>query len=171
MFHRVTKLARRHRERLLSLALLPVFLLGTLPHTACICADGHRESFCRAAICSAIGGGSAMSACCGCSCCDQHSSSGKKDCCQAKSCCSAKQDTTHSNGIVAKNSCCRPFVEPAAPAVVVKKAHRATPLQVAATTPLVTLIGADGIFPTIQRGSFCTPPPLDAVIVFQHLTI
>ena len=171
MFRRVINLACLHRERLLSLALLPVFLWGTMPRTACICADGHREAFCRAAVCSAVDGGRTTSACCGCSCCGKDSSPNSKNGSQAKSCCAAKQKTTRPSGVAARNSCCQPFIESSVLAVAVKKIDSATQLQVAATTPLVALNGADGIGPTLQRGSFCTPPPLDVVIVFQHLTI
>ena len=51
---------------ILSLALLPAFLYGTLPHTACICADGHREEHCRALAGKRCDKSSAVSAPCSC---------------------------------------------------------------------------------------------------------
>src|SRR4051794_28727024 len=46
MFRKLFKLARASRERAFALVMLPAFLLGTLPQTACICADGHRQASC-----------------------------------------------------------------------------------------------------------------------------
>src|SRR4030095_13225105 len=48
MFRRIAKQMHAHREPIVSLLLMPAFLIGTMPHTACICADGHREVVCPA---------------------------------------------------------------------------------------------------------------------------
>src|SRR5437773_899580 len=119
MLRRIKSLARTYRERLLSLVMLPAFFLGTLPHTACICADGHREALCRAGACRSINTASGATTCCGCSCCKNRSAGTTRSCCQAKGCCAAKHKAA--DGIAAKNSCCRPFVEASAPAVAATK--------------------------------------------------
>jgi hypothetical protein len=173
MFRGMKKLVSTHRERLVSLVLLPAFFFGTMPHTACICADGHREEFCKAALCRAIGNGSTATTCCGCSCCKGRGAHEGRSCCQAKSCQPANGGAAPANGIAAKTgSCCQPFFEAPAPAVVSGNADLGSQLTFVAATALPTIfIGADEFQPTLARSSFSTPPPLDAVIVFLHLTI
>src|SRR5438874_13838811 len=89
MFRRAKKLVYASRERILSLVLLPAFFLGTLPHTACICADGHREAFCRATTCRFLAQRSNTDACGQCSCCK-----GSGSACDKRSCCQAKHSTS-----------------------------------------------------------------------------
>src|SRR5437773_6441217 len=166
MLRRIKSLARSFRERILSLVILPAFFLGTLPHTACICADGHREALCRAGTCRAINSASGATTCCGCSCCKNRSASGTRSCCQAKSCCATKHKTA--DGIAAKNSCCQPIVEASAPAVAATKTNVESQTHFVAATQFVTTpVGADNSSPAIERCRFSTPPPLDAVIVFH----
>jgi len=173
MFRRITRLIRAYRESIVSLVLLPAFFLGTMPHTACICADGHREEFCKAALCRAINNGSITSNCCGCSCCKNSGAQQQRSCCRAKNCESKSRSQAPANGVAAKTgSCCHPFVEAPAPATNASNADLSSHLTLVSTIDLPqTSVGVDELQPTLDRSSFCTPPPLDTVIVFLHLTI
>src|SRR5947207_3563752 len=120
MFRKAKKLVVASRERILSLVMLPAFFLATLPHTACICADGHREEFCRATACRFLG----AKTCGECSCCQESAAA-----CQKSSCCHAKhsqpdssKSKTPTTGLTAKTgSCCNPIVEAPGPAVTAGK--------------------------------------------------
>jgi hypothetical protein len=170
MFQRLLRLTRTYRERVLSLVILPAFFLATLPHTACICADGHREAFCRATTCRFLG----ANTCSECSCCK-----GSGTACEKRSCCHAKHgqsvpvDVKHTTGLTAKTgSCCNPIVEAPAPAVNSGKSDLGSkPVFIAAIQPLPTLWSVDHVRPAFERTQHSTPPPLDAVIVYLHLTI
>jgi hypothetical protein len=170
---RITRQLRAYREKLISLVVLPVFFFGTMPHTACICADGHREEFCKAAICRALNQGASTTQCCGCSCCKNAGGQKVRSCCQSKSCEPASGSETPVNGVAAKKgSCCHPYLEDSAPATVSGKASLGSQLVIAATAVgPITLVSADEYLPTLNLDIFSTPPPLDAVIVYLHLTI
>jgi hypothetical protein len=75
--------------------------------------------------------------------------------------------------MTAKNgSCCRPFIEAPAPVAAAGKTDLGSQLVLStATPPVVTYLFAEEVQPTLDRSSFSTPPPLDAVIVYLHLTI
>src|SRR5947199_114720 len=119
MFHKFANLVGANRQRIFSLLMLPAFFLGTLPHTACICADGHREVSCKAAACRAIADGSKAPRCCGCSCCKDSGSQQIRSCCQHKNHLSSKAPAAPVNGVMAKTgSGCQPIVEAPAPATV-----------------------------------------------------
>jgi hypothetical protein len=173
MFWGIKRLIRTSGERLISLVLLPAFFLGTMPHTACICADGHREEFCKATLCRAIGQGSRVSSCCGCSCCKNAGGQQARSCCQKKGCQPTKGSGVPANGLTAKTgSCCNPFVEAAAPSTLAGKTNLGSQLMVVATIAAPsTFQVAEELHPALDRSSFSTPPPLDAVIVYLHLTI
>ena len=173
MFQRMPRPMRARRERVVSLLLLPAFFLGTMPHTSCICADGHREEFCKATLCRAFNQGSKTTACCGCSCCKNSGDKQVRACCRAKACESTNSSSTPVNGVTARTgSCCHPFTEAPAPAVAAGKASLGSQLVLCtATVPVVTYLPAQEVQPTLDRSNFSTPPPLDAVIVFLHLTI
>ena len=173
MFRRIKKFVWRSRGRMLSLVMLPAFFLGTLPHTACICADGHREEFCKAALCRALGNGSKTTACCGCSCCKPSGSHAGRSCCQSKQGESGKPSSMPMNGLAAKtNSCCQPIIEAPAPASQSSKVEVVDQLSlVAAVASLLLLVPTVDIRPSFDHIHSATPPPLDAVIVFLHLTI
>jgi len=172
MFRGLNKLVAAHRERIVSLVLLPAFFFATMPHTACICADGHREAFCKAALCRAMSNGSSATACCGCSCCKNRDTQHGVSCCHGKSCQPASGDSPRSNGVAAKTgSCCHPFLEGPAPASVSKADAGSHEALTGAIELPTAFIGADEFQPTLDRSGFSMPPPLDAVIVFQHLTI
>lgn len=169
MFRRVWKLSHACRERVLSLALLPAFLFGTLPHSACICADGHREQFCKTAACRSIADGSNPAACCGCTCCRDRGSELSGTCCQGKS----RSDTQPADGLAATtNDCCHPIVESPSPAAAPSKAELAMESTMVATVePLVSFAFAKGVQLARHWSDSAKPPPPDLVILFLHLTI
>ena len=162
MIRRLRKWLRGHSERLLAAVLLPAFFLGTLPQTACICADGHREAACPAMARGKARSGSAT-------CCPSREQT--RSCCQAKSCCGSRPAST--TGIVARTtSCCHPVVESPAPAVTAKKTDAPAPSKIAATIdPISSLVPLVDVRPALVAANYATPPPLDAVIVYLHLTI
>ena len=172
MMRRVRKLVWPHHERLLALVMLPAFFLATLPHTFCVCGDGHREVRCNAAACLAIKQGDATGVCCGCTCCP----SGKS----GKSCCSRQAKLARSgskqcplHGWSAKHgNCCTPTVDTPAPLRGVVKISHAPQLDLA-LGEIQSPILADAAPPRIARRAldYHGPPPLDAVIVFLRLTI
>src|SRR6478609_5338551 len=94
------------RRGIFSLALLPAFLCGTLPHTACICADGHREEHCRALSRHTSAPTSAGKL--RCNCCKPRDEA--PDCCQTE-----KQDSQRQAGLTASGNCCHPIIETPAP--------------------------------------------------------
>ena len=173
MIRKVKKLVAAYRERLVSLVLVPAFFLATMPHTACICADGHREAFCRAALCRMMGAQFGESTCCGCSCCKAGATCEKRSCCKAKHSQEKPIDTSSGAGLIAKTgSCCLPYVEIPDPGVTAGMSDlKVNSTQVTAIAPLPTLLPADTIRPTFERTHHSTPPPLDTVIVYLHLTI
>jgi hypothetical protein len=172
VFRTIRKLVWPHRERLLSLVMLPAFFLATLPHAACICADGHRESSCRIAACKTLTSETSKTACCGCRCCKDRGSHQGRSCCQGKSCQPTNGSSTPGNGLVAKTGCCQPIVEAPAPAAKTSKVELDKHLVLVATIEsFSSLAAANEVRPALKGNSFSTPPPLDAVIVFLHLTI
>ena len=169
MFRLVRKLVRPHRERFLALVMLPAFFLATLPNTACICGDGHREARCNAAACCAIKQGKSTGVCCGCPCCQMKSG---KPCC----CCKAKRSGIEPRkdcppGLVAKTgNCCRPIVESPAPAQGIEKISLPSTFDVVISELSPTVADA-GQFRLARRTLDYHGPPLDAVVVYLHLTI
>ena len=112
MVFRVLKKFVSACERILSLVLLPAFFLGTLPQAGCICADGHRELFCKAAGLVLLPGGSSPSACSGRSCCQDHRKHIFRGCCAAQH----SQQTPSQQGPIsgiatAQGSCCHLLIE------------------------------------------------------------
>jgi len=163
MISRLSSQLRLTRQALLSLALLPVFLWGTLPHIACICADGHREEHCRALSGQVRALRSATST--KCSCCQ--SRNGARSCCQT-----AKHERQSPTNLIASGSCCHPIVESPAPLVLTGKIQPPTKATlVAAIAPLAEFDTAPTNHALRQWHRLSTPPPLDVVIVYLHLTI
>jgi hypothetical protein len=173
MFRRTTKWVSVHHERIISLVLLPAFFFASMPHIACICADGHREAFCKTALCRAIGNGTNRSDCGGYSCCNNRGSGPVRSCCQGKACPSPGGGTTPLHGIGAKTgSCCHPVIEAPSPAITSGKTDLTSQAAlIAMPVPPTTFIFANELHPELSRSDFSAPPPLDAVIVFLHLTI
>ena len=171
MFRRTLKLVRAYRERILSLVLLPAFILGTCPHAACICADGHREPICQAGFCRAANRGDSTTACCGCSACKQRSA------CEVRQCCRDKEHATNSPEqklvlVTGDGGCCYPYLESGAPAVSASKMTVPSWNELSAVVSLTTPplpVGTTRL--TFRRISWSGPPPVDAAVVFQRLTI
>ena len=164
MFHRFSSLIRFHSKGILSLALLPAFLYGTLPHTACICADGHREDHCRALAAPRCDKTPAANT--QCSCCKA-----RRD--DARNCCQAKENKTHQRtGLIAAGTCCHPIVEAPAPLVPSVKADAvAKSTLLPAFAPIAEPWFAASYRPLRHSDHLATPPPLDVVIVYLRLTI
>jgi hypothetical protein len=77
------------------------------------------------------------------------------------------------NGFAAaRNSCCHPIIEAPAPVSTPSKVQLLdhSPF-VAAIVPLPLLLPTVEGLPSFERIHCSTPPPLDAVIAYQHLTI
>jgi hypothetical protein len=174
VFRRSKKFVNSHCERILSLVLLPAFLLGTLPQTACICADGHRESFCKAAGLALLPGGSSASACSGRSCCQEHKKQIVRGCCNAQH----SQQTPSQQGPISgvattQGSCCHLLIEAPPPATTeAAKVSVSVPQDWVAVVQLAPPLNSAGkIRAACELSDFTGPPPVDAVIVFQRLTI
>jgi len=168
MLRRIKRLAWTHRQQLLSLVILPTFFFATLPHTACICADGHRETFCNVAACRLLAHNSGATVCCGCKCCNSHD--GRK-CCRNK----RGDDESHDlpkTGLFVKSGCCQPIVQfPALVTNLEQVNSVAQSANVAAVDPLPALLPAISTGPALYCIARSIPRPLDAVILFLHLTI
>src|SRR5438105_15738154 len=117
MISRLLSQLQLTRRGIVSLALLPAFLYAALPHTACICADGHREEHCRALAGKRCDKASAASA--PCSCCKARSETHDE-----RSCCPGNESHQRT-GLVAAGQCCHPIVESPAPLVPSAKADLA----------------------------------------------
>jgi len=162
MLRKAKKLALASREKLVSLVLLPAFFLGSLPQTACICADGHRE-----ATCPMLGQQAAEA---GRSCC-QKATSAAKSCCKN---CSAKSNQSPSACHIAAqgNSCCQRVIEAPAAASVAKRSdvdNQSLQLTIGATAS--SFVVAAHLWPTTIPAIDSTPPPRDVVIELSRLTI
>ncbi len=162
------------RSRAFAAILVPAFLLTTLPHWVCICADGHKEPSCDPAACYAIAKGEGDGVCCGCSCCKPNNDRTPHSCCcQSKHRPAEPAQKPASGWNVKTGLCCTPIVEVPAPTAGAKKS------ELPSQKNLVV-----GAVPTLPFTSFSPvrsttrplddhhgPPPLDAVIVYLHLTI
>jgi hypothetical protein len=162
MILRLFSQLRFTRHGFLSLALLPAFLYGTLPHTACICADGHREEHCRALSRHTSAPQSAAKS--ECSCCKARE--GAPSCCQA-----GEHQSSACHLLTTAGTCCQPIVESPAPLVPSAKVQSPEKSALLATVaPIPEYWSADS-FCTPHWRHLSTPPPLDVVIVYLHLTI
>src|SRR3954469_16386543 len=161
MLRKTKKLLLASRERLVSLVLLPAFCLGSLPQTACICADGHREASCPMLRQQATEAGRA---------CCQKSASVRKTCCGN---CSAKSSQSPSECRIAAQagSCCHPVVEAPAAATAAKRSDLIDqlPQPVASGVPSWFVVAAQ-TWPAILPAIDSTPPPRDVVIELSRLT-
>jgi hypothetical protein len=156
MFRRVRNLVRAHRERLLALVMLPAFVWATLPHAACICLAGHCKTICNTA---------------GCACC-QPASSTSSCCCRAESPENAPvQSSGPALAAAPAGHCCHPILQSPPPAKPVEKLTLPSQWDHVFSFELLGSAGVEQHH-TAQRGpDDHGPPPLDAVIVFVHLTI
>ncbi len=166
-------IAACRRSKAFAALLVPAFLLATLPQSTCICADGHKEPNCNPSACCAIAQGKGDGLCCGCSCRKPGTDGTPQCCCRSKDR-PADPVTKPAFGLNAKTgNCCNPFVEAPPPAVGEKTSELASPFKaVFAALPVVHLASVVPASSTIRPlDNHHGPPPLDAVIVFLHLTI
>jgi hypothetical protein len=166
-------IAACRRSRAFAAILVPAFLLATLPHAACICADGHKEPSCNAAACTALAHGKDTGVCCGCSCCKPGDDGKLRACCKSKHR-PAEPAKAPESGLSAKTgSCCHPIVEAPAPTVNAKKgelpSQKNLVFRALPTLPFISVLLTRSTNSPLDNHH--GPPPLDAVIVFLHLTI
>ena len=173
MLRRFRKFVWPHRERLLSLVMLPAFFVASLPHPACICGDGHRELFCTPGHCRACLRHATSTADGGHSCCQGHASELVQSCCGTKHDDQTPTGGTSNSGLTAiQGCCCKGIVEVAGPATVSKKSEFAAPGTVVANTQSsAAYVSVSELWPLFEQFNDSTPPPVDAVIVYLHLTI
>lgn len=160
MFHRTQERFRLYRARFSALVLLPAIFFGTLPQTACICADGHREANCPKLACSLkkFRVADQRPGCC---------HGGRKAAATTNN--SAETSNSAETRIVFEGRCCRPVIEAPAPVLVGMKTTIDCTATHATTTDSIAFDLAVVSRPILDFSS--PPPPLDTVIVFQHLTI
>ena len=173
MLRRLRKFAWPHRERLLSLVMLPAFFFASLPHSTCICGDGHREPFCTPGNCRACLSRAGSAAGGGHSCCKGHASEQGRTCCGSK--CHKKtagSDTSIPSVTAEHGCCCKGVVETPAPATIGKKSEFAAPATlVSSIESSPAYLSTSELWPSFEQFNDSTPPPVDAVIVYLHLTI
>ena len=172
MVRLVKKLVRSNGERILSLVVLPAFFLATLPQVACICADGQRRPHCNLMACCAAKAAKRSSGSCGCSCC-KVSPGESHSCCKAKQKQPVEQSPDTFPILFAKTGgCCNPYLEAAAPAVLVDKVTASAQPDIATTCAVTQVLSELNSAYVVNRAfDYHGPPPRDAVIVYQHLTI
>jgi hypothetical protein len=173
MFWGAKKLVRDHRERFLSLVLLPAFFLGTIAHTECICGDGHREQFCTPGNCRQCLSRSSAANVSDHSCCKAHASHEKRSCCRIKPCKQPQADGAVNTSLAANNGCCcKAVIEVPAPVTVGKKSDlTGYSAVVAAIESVPDYVTANELWPSFDWIRHSTLPPVDAVIIYLHLTI
>src|SRR5688500_13704733 len=173
MVGKAKKLVRAFRDKVTTPALLAVFLVGTFPHPACICADGHREPLCRVAICRLLGQEMNAGASSACSHCKGTVELENRSCCRVTPSAPAPVGHVSQPSLIAKTgTCCRPFVKPQTPMAAATKVS-VLPIStlIAAITPLLFSCAAENDPLALSWALNATPPPLDGIIVFQHLTL
>jgi hypothetical protein len=172
MFRWARQRLHAYRERIRAALLLPVFIVGSLPHAVCVCARSDRDRACPAMVCrfavqpvrSALAveqpGKQAAVPVRSRTCCRQQKPKGESE-------------SVPAAGIVAQRTgCCQWLI--AVPAAARPGGHFVAQLPqpevsyAAYALPLAAL-GSAG--QSIGRNSSAVPIPIDAVIVLQRLTI
>ena len=166
MVHGIHKFVRASGRRLLTFAMLPAFFIASLPHWACICADGHRTSACPM-LRTPTAAFSVAKQSSGKSCCQKRIAQEARACCASGTRLSGGHGTT---AIKTASSCCRVVVELPAAATSVKQADAKNLAASAIAEPFVQLFGI-GVSQAAFAISFQSPPPIDAVILYSRLTI
>ena len=173
MFPGIKRMLQIHRERIVSLVLLPAFFLASLPQSACICGDGHRERFCSPGHCRAclvlVNAASKDAH----SCCHGHNGKNAQSCCDAKHDEGTPPGDPSGCGLAAQHTCdCHGTVDLPAPAEVSKKSDGSGHSSLTAIVDLPSaFVETIEYWPALSQALDSTPPPLDAVIVYLHLTI
>ena len=104
-----------------------------------------------------------------CGCCRAKSASS-----DAKNCCQATQSQSGSSTRleISTGCCCNPIIEAPAPIVTAAKVDLAAKSLLAATIePERWFESSESFRSALSSNQLSTPPPIDVVIVFQHLTI
>jgi hypothetical protein len=161
------------RSRAFAAMLVPAFLCATLPHSACFCADGRKETTCNAAVCCRIAAGENTSGPgCGCSCCQPFNGQQPRTCCLAETQIEPSKDSDSPRN-ARSVPCCKPVVQ--APTPVARGKMEAPPTHKDLTwefLPALHFVSNVPASPSIRPlDDYHGPPPLDAVILFLHLTI
>jgi hypothetical protein len=173
MLGEMTTMTRAWRKRLAALALAPLVFLGTLPHSACHCDRGPHEAFCRVAP-----SGSKNAA----------APAATRACCLARRAKSRRLDAPAEGGgqlpprsgcgapraTAPWGACCGKAWEPALPATLSDSTKITGGFDGLALAPVklgIAVALADRCAFHLRHFPRATPPPLDAVIVYLHLTI
>jgi hypothetical protein len=173
MLRRLRKLALVHGKRLVSLVLLPAFLLGTLPQIACICSAAEGQAAGGQPACPTKPRGERETRCSalatGDNCCQPSATPVEPSCCQPKQ---AANQLSSPEPLARCGGCCHQVIAPPAPAQTQKKSGALKPqavdfVIVELPWPSV-LADAQGRF---TLGVEHAPPPLDLVVVLRRLTI
>ena len=174
-------LNRAYRKRLATFAIwamVPVALWNGRAVGGCICADGHYEPFCQAALCSGSNhrtdDRSSEASCCGCSCCEKTSTSrANADCCRTNTGCCRGSGGGPVGQSLGSNGCCTPVAPTqATPAVVtgpLQGGHHESPVLLVAVLDLPSLIS--GAHAAVRVESDAGPPPTDLVVTLRRLVI
>lgn len=174
MLSRLYKLiAGCRRSPAFTALLVPALVLATLPHTACVCADGHQEPICNVWACCAANEAQAKGSPCGCSCCKQEDGETPRACCQSKHRLT-KSGQQPPAGVAAKQThCCQPIAAAPVPVASTKPSDLPAHSSLVSVVPHVLSLAA-----FVSRQVWAQPPdnhhgppPLDAVILYLHLTI
>jgi len=156
MFWATKKFGGRSHERVISLAMVPILLLGTIPHAACICADGHREKFCRARM-GITAGAPAVAQ--------------KRNCCRRQVAPVTAATPLATTCLARPKSCCRPVLELPFPVTDSVKNSSSPQPQLTIETHVCDSQRPSALSPILERAPHSSPPPLDAPIVYSRLTI
>jgi len=175
---------RAFRKRLATVAIwamVPVALWNGRANGGCICADGHYEPLCKAALCSGNKAGTDSSAsemrCCGCSCCGKPGTSrANADCCRTQTGCCRGSDRPVSDPIgesVDSNGCCTPLAPTQAPPAVVtaplQGGHQESPVLLVAILDSPSLVA--GVRAAARVEIDAGLPPTDLVVTLRRLVI
>jgi hypothetical protein len=166
MLRRLRKLSFVHGKWLVSLVLLPAFVLGTLPQIACICSATDGELTCPTkprgvgeVRCSALPGSS---------CCQRSAARNEPSCCQPKQ----AGQLPSPQPLASCGGCCYQVIAPPTPAAIHEKPgalkSQAIGFVIAELPPPSLLAVAQA---RLLPGARHAPPPLDLVIVLRRLTI
>lgn len=159
--------------RAIALLLVPAVLLGGVPQSLCLCAEGGTARACASPGCCQRRSGGASSSGCHCACCAAIRG-------QPRSCCAGRGVARASHGRIplpaglhaaqVGGTCCRQQVASPAPAAVEKNSTW-TSAATASCGDVPLLADFQHGFLSARSDGSLHLPPLDRVILFLHLTI
>lgn len=172
----LNRLVRSRFRAIVAWAMVPLAVLSGRPVSGCICADGHYEPVCRAALCAgsnSTAGPRNSTSCCGCSCCGQTLSDQSPSRCKDRTSCCQKAGALHpADGRSLSKKCCTPVV--GIQAVVKAKVERATSNAVVHSLDVLAPIASVADVQTHGPAWIVphdTGPPVDLVITLRRLLI